>query len=170
VVSGRRIVGLAALALVMLAALLAIRPLPTERALAIWILLVAAIALSVLVRTRRDDASRQAGRFEAALHRPQRPATKPAQLLRMERELVLGISSAGQAAHRLLPRLRAVAAARLVSRYGIDLDRRPDAARAVLGDDVWEILRPDRPLPEDRHAPGVPRGRVVAVIERLEAL
>jgi len=168
-VSRRHFVRAAVLALGVLAGLLAIRPLPTARAVAIWILLVAALALHALVRGRRD-ASRETGPFEAALHRPNPPAPKPAQLLRMERELGLGISSAGHASHRLLPRLRAVAAARLGSRHGIELDRRPDAARAVLGDDVWELLRPDRPEPEDRHGPGVARSRVVAVIERLEAL
>jgi len=169
-VSPRRVVGPAALALVVLAGLLAIRPLPTARALAIWILLLAAIALFALARSRRDDGSRQAGRFEAALQRRERPATAPAQLLRMERELGLGMSGAGHAWHHLLPRLRAVAAARLGSRHGIELDRQPDAARALLGDDVWELLRPDRPEPEDQHAPGVARNRVVAVIARLEAL
>ncbi|HUZ15696.1 MAG TPA: hypothetical protein VMU72_05910 [Gaiellaceae bacterium] len=169
-VNRRRFLLSAVLALVTLAALLAIRPLPTARALAVWILLVAALALHALARGRGDDASRGAERFEAALHPPDRPATEPAQLLRMERELVLGMASAGHASHRLLPRLRTVAAARLGSRHGIELDRRPDAARAVLGDDVWELLRPDRPEPEDRHGPGVARSRVVAVIERLEAL
>jgi hypothetical protein len=35
---------------------------------------------------------------------------------------------------------------------------------------VWELVRPDRPQPPDRRAPGVtPRG-LDAVLERLEAL
>ena len=72
----------------------------------------------------------------------------------MERELVLGSADADHAHRRLLPLLRGTAAARIAARHGFELERRPDAARALLGEDVWELLRPDRPEPEDRHAPG----------------
>ena len=58
----------------------------------------------------------------------------------------------------------------MAARHGLELERRPKEARALLGDDVWELLRPDRPEPKDRHGPGVPRERVVAVIERVESL
>jgi hypothetical protein len=169
-VSVRRLLYAVAIAAITLVPLLQIHPLPTARALAIWILLLTTIALYVIVRDRRDGTSRQASRFEGALRRPKRPRTEPAQLLRMDRELGLGVSSAWHAENRLLPRLRAVAAARLVSRHGIELDRRPDAARALLGDDIWELLRPNRPVPEDQNGPGVAHDRVVAVIERLETL
>jgi MoxR-like ATPase len=46
----------------------------------------------------------------------------------------------------------------------------PKTQAALLGDDVWELLRPDRPEPKDRHGPGVPHARVAAVIERVESL
>ena len=88
----------------------------------------------------------------------------------MERELELGISNALNAQRRLLPLLRAVAEARIAGRYGFDLEHRPEAARALLGEDVWDLVRPDRPEPEDRHGPGIPRHRVVAAIDRLESL
>jgi hypothetical protein len=88
----------------------------------------------------------------------------------MERELELGIAGAGHAHHRLLPLLRSAAVARLSSRHGVELDRRPEAAEALLGEDAWELLRPDRPEPADRFAPGVPRERVAAMIERIESL
>jgi hypothetical protein len=88
----------------------------------------------------------------------------------MERELELGIADATHAHRRLLPLLRAAAEARLASRRGVDLDRRPDVAEARLGEDVWELLRPDRPEPADRHGAGVPRASVRAVIERVESL
>ena len=152
-----------------LAVLLALRPLSTSRALAIWVVLVAAMALLLLVQESRDGRGRRT-RFEAALRRS-RPATPvPLELLRMERDLELGIAGAAHAHHRLLPILREAAAARLASRHGVELERRPDAAQALLGDDVWELLRPDRPEPADRFDPGVPRERVAAAIERLESL
>ena len=39
---------------------------------------------------------------------------------------------------------------------------RPDQARRLLGDDAWELLRPDRPEPSDAQAPGT-RSRGSAV-------
>jgi hypothetical protein len=161
----------AALALLALPVLLALRPLSTSRALAIWLLLVAGITLVVLVRHfRRAHGARTAHRFEAALRGRAAAPSPPVELLRMERELALGVASAGHAQRRLLPLLRAAAAARAGSRHGIELERSPDAARVLLGEDTWELLRPDRPEPEDRHGPGVPRARIAEVIERLESL
>jgi hypothetical protein len=149
--------------------LLAIRELSTSRALAIWVVLVAALALLLLVRHSRAGRSGRT-RFEAALRRAPAATPQPVELLRMERDLELGIASASHAHHRLLPILREAAAARLVSRHGVELERRPDAARALLGEEVWELLRPDRPEPADRFDPGVPRTQVAAAIERLESL
>jgi hypothetical protein len=156
-------------ATVTLVVLLALRSLSTSRALGIWVVVVVALALLVLVRHSRSTA-RHAPRFEAAL-RGRAPATsEPVELLRMERELELGIANAGSAHHRLLPLLRAAAAARLAARHGVELDRRPDAARALLGEEAWELLRPDRPEPVDRFGRGVTRERVEAVIGRVESL
>jgi hypothetical protein len=55
-------------------------------------------------------------------------------------------------------------------RHGIDLDRRPQAARALLGEDAWDLVRPDRPAPDDSHSPGVTLQQVRAAVDRLEAL
>ncbi len=61
------------------------------------------------------------------------------------------------------------AAARIAARHGFDLERQPELARALLGEDVWELLRPDRPEPADRFGPGVPHDQIAAVIARVEA-
>jgi hypothetical protein len=167
----RRLTVPALVATVALVVLLALRPLSTSRALAIWIVLVAALALIVLVRhPRGSGAAQHTRRFEAALRRRKPTASEPVELLRMERELALGIADAAHAHRRFLPLMQAAAAARLASRHGIEFERRPDAARALLGEEAWELLRPDRPEPVDRHGPGVPRERVVALIERVESL
>jgi hypothetical protein len=168
----RRLRGLVApafAATVTLVVLLALRPLSTSRALGIWVVVAAALALLVLVRHSRSSA-RQVPRFEAALRGRPPAVSEPVELLRMERELELGIANAGSAHHRLLPLLRAAAAARLASRHGVELDRRPDAARALLGEEAWELLRPDRPEPADRFGRGVARERLAAVIGRVESL
>ena len=165
----RRLTAPVSVATVALVILLAVRALSTSRALAIWVVLVAAIALLVLVRDSGRGRPRRAGRFEAALRRPQPSGSQPMELLRVENMLELGTAFAGNAHHRLLPVLRTVAAARL-ARHGIELDRRPEAARKMLGEEAWALLRPDRPEPADRFGPGVPRARVAALIERVESL
>jgi hypothetical protein len=166
----RRLVLPTVVAALVLVILLALRPLSTSRALAIWVVVAAALVLVVLVPYSRGRRGRQhASRFEAALRRRKEAPPPPVELLRMDRELELGIADATHAHRRLLPLLRAAAEARL-SRYGVELDRRPEAAEGLLGEEVWELLRPDRPEPADRHGPGVPRESVVAVIARLEAL
>ena len=52
----------------------------------------------------------------------------------------------------------------------VDFARRPEAARRLLGDDAWELLRPDRPEPADHNDPGIPMRRLRAVIATLERL
>ena len=164
----RRLTVPVAVATVALVVLLALKPVSTPRAFAIWVVLVAAIALLLLVRHSRGP--RYARRFEAALRGREAEASEPVELLRMERELVLGSADAVYAQRRFLPLLRAAAGARLASRHGIELDRKPEAGRALLGEEAWELLRPDRPEPADRHGPGVPRERVATLIERIESL
>lgn len=159
------------IALVALIILLAIPKLSTPRALAIWVVLTTALVLLTLVQHRSgQDWSQPAGRFEAALRSKKPPPPEPVELLRMERELVLGSADADHAERRLLPLLRATAAARIAAGHGFELARRPEAARELLGEDAWELLRPDRPQSADRHGPGVPRSRVPAVIERIESV
>lgn len=158
----------AAIALVVL---LALPRLSTSRALAIWVVLAAALVLVALVRHSHEHSGQKPTRhFEQALRRRKAVTSQPEELLRMDREIVLGAADADHAHRQLLPLLRTVAAARLAGRHGVELERRPETARSLLGEDVWELLRPDRPEPEDRHGPGIPRERIAAVIERVEAL
>jgi hypothetical protein len=48
--------------------------------------------------------------------------------------------------------------------------RRPDEARALLGPDLWELLRPDRPAPDDRTAAGISLAAVERMVDDLERL
>jgi hypothetical protein len=158
-------------ATVVLVVLLSVPKVSTARALAIWVVLVTALVLLSLIRdSRHYRGPKPASRFEEALRGRKHVASQPVELLRMDRELVLGSADADHAQRRLLPLLRATAAARIGARHGFELERRPEAARALLGEDVWELLRPDRPEPEDRHGPGVPRAHIASVIERVESL
>jgi hypothetical protein len=150
---------------------LGLQPISTQRIVGAYVLVLAGIALAALTRTTRSASERPApSQFEAALRaRPAQPM-RPPELVRTERELTLGTASAGHLYLRLLPLLRGCAAARLATGHGIDLERRPEAARLVLGEDAWAFLRPDLPAPEDRNAPGMPLKRVGSIIDTLERL
>ena len=47
---------------------------------------------------------------------------------------------------------------------------RLEASEDVLGPELWELARDDRPAPADRHAPGIPAATLRRAIERLETL
>src|SRR5207248_11197538 len=65
---------------------------------------------------------------------------RPAELVRLEREVYLSLGTEFYLHHRLRPLLREVAAHRLLVRHGVDMDRRPDAAAVILGDTTWSWL------------------------------
>jgi hypothetical protein len=95
---------------------------------------------------------------------------RPAELERLEREVYLSLGSSFYLHHRLRPVLREVAANRLLLRHGLDLDARPAEARKLVGDNAWSWLRPDRPEPTDRWAPGPPIAELTAIIDALERI
>lgn len=145
--------------------------LPSSRAISLGIVLLAAIAFTELFRAVRfadEPGARAARRFEEALRPRQVRHRRPAELERMEREIVVGAAAAVWARHRLLPRLRAAAAARLSVRHGIDLDRDPQAARDLLGEETWGLLH--LPKPADSAAPGISLQQVDTLLTRLESL
>ena len=94
---------------------------------------------------------------------------RPADLVRLERLVVTGRSTAGDVHQRLRPVLQEVAGARL-HRHGVWLDRNPAEARRLLGDELWELVRADRPRPAEPRAPGISMEQLSAAIARLEGL
>lgn len=69
---------------------------------------------------------------------------------------------------RLRPRLQAIAEHRLASRRGLRLDS-PEA-RELLGEELWELLRPEREPPGDRFAPGLSLAGQRAALDRIEKI
>ena len=167
----RRLLILNAVATLGLVVALGVRPVSVATILAAYVLVLAAIALAALIRLTRSASEWQpASHFEHALRDDDEPPVRPPELVRTEREIMLGSANAAHLHTRLLPILREAAAARLAAHHNVELDRRPDAARALLGDAAWELLRPDRPAPEDRNAPGLPMRRIRDVVDTLERL
>ena len=95
---------------------------------------------------------------------------RPAELERLERDVYLSLGSSFYLHHRLRPLLREVAENRLLLKHGIELDRRPGAAEALVGETAWAWLRPDRDEPRDRWAPGPPLAELTAVVDALERI
>jgi hypothetical protein len=94
----------------------------------------------------------------------------PAMLGRLEQEAALAVASSFDVHFRLRPRLRALADDLLVARRGISLQASPERARQLLGEDAWDLVRPDRPPPEDRLARGLPIEDLRRIVESLERL
>jgi hypothetical protein len=99
-----------------------------------------------------------------------RVSSRPPSLERMANLAALGVAGSFDVHHRLRPRVRAIASGLLSSRRRIALDVQPDEARAALGDETYEFVRPDRPPPEDRLARGMPVPQLRHVVESLESL
>ncbi len=163
----RQAVGQVATASVGLAIALGLRPASVREILAAYVLALAAIVLLLLTRIVHDNEEweRSTSDFERALAPRRVERVRPAELIRAERDLVLANGNAGDLHTKLLPQLRDVATARLADR-GLRLTD----ARDLLGDDAWELLRSDRPAPDDRGQPGLPLKQIAALFDRIEEL
>jgi hypothetical protein len=93
----------------------------------------------------------------------------PAQLVRLERTVEWSASSALDFHTRLRPVLVEIAEARL-GRRGLRLDRDAAEARRLLGPAAWDLVRPDRPAPPGRDAPGMRPRELDQILDALEAL
>jgi hypothetical protein len=72
---------------------------------------------------------------------------------------------------RFRPVLIGVVGDLLALRARIDLHERPEEARALLGPDLWELVRPDRPVPEGRFSdPGLDQPRLHRLLDDLERM
>jgi hypothetical protein len=87
----------------------------------------------------------------------------------LERTVANATEHAGDLHLRLRPVLREVAAEGL-RRRGVELDAEPERAQALLAPETWELVRPERPRPDDPFGPGVAPARLSAVLDDLEAL
>jgi hypothetical protein len=163
-----------AVAAVALMTVIATVPRYRERALQVFLVVAGAVAIRLLVVAVVDATSRP-GPFafdRALIPPPPRELSVPSEPERIRFEVGAATRRSMELHHQLRRRLRRLAADRLASGHGVDLDGDPDAARRILGDEAWDLLRPDRVAPEDRFGPGMPvEGvtRIVAAVEDLSA-
>lgn len=165
----RRCVGIAAVPAVGLVVSVLVAPGRAEPAFHVWLLATLAIALAGLIAATRIVVPAPPSTFDAA--RTGEPAhVRPASLAKLEREVSMAADTAFDAHIRLRPTLRALSAGLLAARNGVDLDRQPERARLILGEAAWELVRPDRPVPENRADRGIEPAELERAITAFERL
>jgi hypothetical protein len=90
------------------------------------------------------------------------------QLRRVDDTLTAARASDAGVERDLRPLFRAIAATRL-ARRGVDVDRDPEDARAILGEELWELVRSGRSR-SNAFPGGVSIAGLQGLIERLERI
>jgi hypothetical protein len=75
-----------------------------------------------------------------------------------------------QSAHGVHVRLRPLLAEIAMARLGRRRMLTNVEARALLGDELWDVVRPGRPWPHDPRGPGLSLDELTRMIERLDRL
>ncbi len=141
-----------------------------ELELDIYVLVLGALALLAMISLQRRIVPSERGSRLAAALDPARPEPQRIpELDRLERELNLGASRDFDLHYRLRPVIREIALSRL-ERRGLRLDSGSAAVRELLGDDLWQLVSPDRERPRDRQAPGPGLAELRQSVETLERL
>ena len=129
----------------------------------VYVFLVGGLLMLGLVAAAGDSVPRRRrSELERALSESGHHDRRIPEVERVEREVTLATASAYDLHYRLLPHLREIAQCRH-ERSG----RTPCAE--TLGR-WWELLRPDRPEPEDRFAPGIKQAELRALVNDLEKM
>jgi hypothetical protein len=168
-----RSAALAAVAAIIL--VVALRTLPFRHGVIVqvWLLACGGLMLLQLVSATRAPAlDNEPSSFERALRSAPSPPERPPELARLEREIYLGMTGQFYLHRRLRPTLREIAEQRLRDRRGVELDSGDADVLAALGEDGWELLRPDRTEHWNPDAAGIRLAeleRVVAALERIQA-
>jgi hypothetical protein len=152
-----------------LVAVVAFAPGRAGLAARIYVLLLCGVALVLALAVLRRAYPPATPLRQPSTGRPRSRVRAPS-LTRLEQLVALGIASAFEFHRGLRLRLRALAAGLLAHRSGLSLDEAPTAAREIVGEETWELVRSDRPLPEDRLARGVPLEDLSRVVESLERI
>jgi hypothetical protein len=163
-VNGRAFDAVGPLALATVAGALAIVFAPEHRSLVahVYVLVVGAVLVRTLLGLVGDLLPVRRSAFDDSLVPPAPPADRLSELERVQREVTLATVTAYDLHLRLLPALREIAETRL--------ERRGRSASPETLGRWWDLLRPDRPAPEDRFAPGLTPGELRALVDDLEKM
>ncbi len=165
-----RVAELVVLPTIGLGAALVIAPGRAEQAFHVWLLVVLGLAAFAFIGIVGSAYPRTPSPFDASLRPPPAAVGRPESLLRLEREVTIAVSSDLDVHQRLRPAVAGLATGLLASRRGIDLERDPERARAELGEDVWALVRPDRPHPSRDLGGGIDAAALTRIVESLERI
>jgi hypothetical protein len=136
----------------------------------VYLVAIGGVFLLALVRTTRLQAPvERVSRFERALAEMRRRPSDTDELA-LARDVELSSLSAFHLHVRLRPVLQMIAAHRVSARYGVDLETEASRARELVPAATWELVRPERPPPDDRLAAGPPLSQLGLVVDELETL
>lgn len=90
-------------------------------------------------------------------------------LVSLEHAIEFSRATAFDFHYRLRPRLMTLAQERFAAQ-GLDPRTRLAACKALVGNEAWEILRPDVQPPPRRGERGIPLNTLRRVVERLDAI
>jgi hypothetical protein len=136
----------------------------------VYLVAIGGIFLLALVRTTRVQApAERSSRFERALAQMRRQPSDTDELA-LARDVELSSLSAFHLHVRLRPVLQMIAAHRLSTRYGVDLEAEASRARELVPAAAWELVQPERPPPDDRLAAGPSLSELALVVDELERL
>jgi hypothetical protein len=138
-------------------------------AVRIYALLLCAAAIVIALAALRRAYPHTAP-LRAAGSRRRSGRRRPPSLARVENVCALGVAGSFDLHHRLRPRVRTTAAGLLATRRRVSLDREPESARRLLGEKAYDLVRADRPPPEDRLARGLPISDLRRIVESLESV
>ena len=142
-----------------------------ELELDVYVLTVGAMALfAAILATRRAFPVEAGSSLAVALEREERTPVRPPDLERTERMLSMAATTAFDLHYRLRPVLREVAEQRLADRRGLRLDSGDPRVVEACGDELWEVVRPDREAPDRRYQPGLRPEALHRAVERLESI
>ena len=159
-------IALGALATVGLGVALLVSPGTPELIVEIYLFVIASLVLAAVVFRVANALPRGE---PVSLEQPPR-SQRVGQLESVARALDLAEASAFDLHRVLRPIVREIAAARL-ARHGVSLDRQPERARALLGPQAWELVRPDREAPAGRSdRGGCSRDELRQIVGSLEAI
>jgi hypothetical protein len=163
-------IAVAALATAALFIARALAPGRHELELDIYALTLGALAVVCAVTwLRRALPPAGESSLQRALERARPARSQLPELARLERELYIGAAQAFDLHYRVRPVLREIALARLAER-GLRLDSGEEAVREALGDELWDLVRPDREPPADRQGGAIGFAGVERLVARLEGL
>ncbi len=147
------------------------RPIPFGLAFRAWLVALGAITAAALVRGSLAPYRQvhvEPVRFE---RRRRVTAERPAGLEEVERAVDFAVWNPADLNRRLRPLLREVAAHRLQTRRGIDIERNPESARQLLGEVAWDLVDwPSAELEPEGRPAGASLPAIRETIQRLEDL